>query len=61
MSKMGNFVLEVEEYVQQFVDAKVDDNRILNYVKATYGSFGMGVAQDYLDRVNGVEYDYSPF
>lgn len=61
MSKIGNFVVEVEEYTQQFVNTNMSDMRILGLVKATYGSFGMSIAQDYLDKVNGVDYDLSPF
>jgi hypothetical protein len=61
MSKVGNFVLEVEEYVQELLYGGVTDDRILDLAKSTYGSFGLGVAQDYLDRVNGVDYDLSPY
>ena len=60
MSKMGNFILEVEEYVNGFLGDDISEERILAMVKSVYGSFGMGIAQDYLDRAYDRDYDRSP-
>ena len=60
MSKIGNFVLEVEEFVQELFDSNINDERIFDLVKSVHGSFGLSIAQDYLDRARGIEYDRSP-
>lgn len=60
MSKTGNFVMEVEEYTQDLVSSGKSDALVLDMVKFLYGAFGVSIAQEYINQINGVslnEYD----
>lgn len=60
MSKTGNFVMEVEEYTQDLISSGKSDALVLDMVKFLYGAFGVSIAQEYINQINGVslnEYD----
>ena len=60
MSKTGNFVMEVEEYTQDLISSGKSDVVVLDQVKFLYGAFGVSIAQEYINQINGIglhEYD----
>jgi hypothetical protein len=57
MSKVGNFIMEVQEFVDGI--SSESDSMILRKVFEQYGHFGQDCAREYLKERNG-EYDYCP-
>jgi len=62
MSKVGQHIIEVEEYVDALLDEKKGTCAILADVHKKYGFFGQDIAKDYLNRADGFseEPDYEP-
>lgn len=62
MSKIGNFVMEVEEYTQDLISSGKSDALVLDQVKFLYGAFGVSIAQEYIDKINNtILHDYDNF
>lgn len=46
MSNIGNFVVEVQEYVGTLISAGVDVDRVYELVKLRYGEMGVALVAD---------------
>jgi len=58
MSKVGNYILDVQEFVASFPE-DTKETFILAQVFKNYGHFGQDIAREYIKEMNG-EYAYEP-